>query len=118
MIPGARRGPYRLLRVALISAFLLAWMPMAAAQSASPQTSPQTAAYERTYRRSKSTVEKALKELQPSMGGRLPVVEGFALAGDHPLNRYQRAYYQSSVQVNSTVSGGSVVRVATKVTAA
>src|SRR3984957_14906212 len=117
MIPGARRGPYRLLRVALISAFLLAWMPMAAAQSASPQTSPQTAAYERTYRRSKSTVEKALKELQPSMGGRLPVVEGFALAGDHPLNRYQRAYYQSSVQVNSTVSGGSVVRVATKVTA-
>ena len=26
------------------------------------------------------------------MSGRLPVLEGFALPGDHPLNRYQRAY--------------------------
>ena len=51
------------------------------------------------------------------MGGRLPVLEGFALPGDHPLNRYQRAYYQSAVQVSSTASGGSVVRVSTKVTA-
>jgi hypothetical protein len=44
-------------------------------------------------------------------------LEGFALAGDHPLNRYQRAYYQSAVQVSSTASGGTVVRVNTKVTA-
>src|SRR4029077_6399861 len=57
------------------------------------------------------------KELQPSTSGRLPVLEGFALPGDHPLNRYQRAYYQSAVQVSSTASGGSVVQVNTKVTA-
>ena len=79
--------------------------------------SAQTGLYERTYRQSKSAVEKALKELQPSTSGRLPTLEGFALAGDHPLNRYQRAYYQSTVQVSSTASGGSVVRVNTKVTA-
>jgi hypothetical protein len=97
---------------ALSSAFLLA-----AAQSAGAQASPQAAPYERTYPQSKSAVEKALKELQPSMKGRLPVLEGFALPGDHPLNRYQRAYYQSAVQVSSTASGGSVVRVSTKVTA-
>jgi hypothetical protein len=83
------------------------------AQSDSAQAGP----YERTYRQSKSAVEKALKELQPSTSGRLPVLEGFALPGDHPLNRYQRAYYQSAVQVSATASGGSLVRVNTKVTA-
>src|ERR1022692_402397 len=70
----------------------------------------QSDRYERTYRQSKSAVEKALKELQPAMSGRLPVLEGFAMAGEHPLNRYQRAYYQSAVQVTPSASGGSVVR--------
>jgi hypothetical protein len=101
----------------LLAAFLLAVFPMAAAQNGSAQTSAQAAPSERTYRQSKSAVERALKELQPSMSGRLPVLEGFALPGSHPLNRYQRAYYQSAVQVNSTASGGSVVRVSVKVTA-
>jgi len=94
--------------------------------SAAPNSSGQTNApaapqggnrYERTFRQSKSAVEKALKELQPSMGGRLPVLDGFAVSGDHPLSRYQRAYFQSSVEVVSTPSGGSAVRVSTKVTA-
>jgi hypothetical protein len=84
-----------------------------AVQSASAQAVP----YERTYHESKSAVEKALKALQPSTSGRLPTLEGFALPGDHPLNRYQRGYYQSAVQVSSTASGGAVVRVNTKVTA-
>jgi hypothetical protein len=86
---------------------------LVAVQSGNAQVGP----YERTYRQSKSAVENALKELQPSMSGRLPALEGFASPGDHPLNRYQRAYYQSAVQVSSTASGGSVVRVNTKVTA-
>lgn len=81
------------------------------------QPSPQPAPVERTFRQSKTAIEKALKELEPSMGGRLPALDGFALPGEHPLSRYQRAYYQSSVQVNATASGGSVVRVTTKVTA-
>jgi hypothetical protein len=109
--------PRRLLRATLWAAFPLAVLLVAAAQSGSAQTSGQAEPYERTYRQLKSAVERALKELQPSMSGRLPVLEGFALPGDHPLNRYQRAYYQSAVQVSSTASGGSVVRVSTKVTA-
>src|ERR1700681_4013098 len=104
--------PGRLLRGALRAALPLALLLMAV-QSGSAQAGP----YERTYRQSKSAVERALKELQPSTSGRLPTLEGFALPGDHPLNRYQRAYYQSAVQVSSTASGGSVVRVNTKVTA-
>ena len=114
--------PYarRFLRAAL-SAFLLVVLLATAAQSARAQAGPQTTLpagpYERSYPQSKSAVEKALKELQPAMRGRLPVLEGFALPGDHPLNRYQRAYYESDVQVRSTASGESVVRVNTKVTA-
>jgi hypothetical protein len=105
--------PRRLLRAALPSALPLALLLVGTAQSGSTQAVP----YERTYRQSKGAVEKALKELQPSTSGRLPTLEGFASPGDHPLNRYQRAYYQSAVQVSSTASGGSVVRVNTKVTA-
>lgn len=73
--------------------------------------------YERTYRQSKAVVENALKQLQPAMSGHLPALEGFAVAGEHPLNHYQRAFYQSGVQVRSLPNGGSVVRVSTKVTA-
>ena len=110
--PIATSIPRRLLRAALRAALPLVALLMAV-QSGSAQAVP----YERTYRQSKSAVEKALKELQPSMSGRLPALEGFASPGDHPLNRYQRAYYQSAVQVSSTPSGGSLVRVNTKVTA-
>jgi hypothetical protein len=105
--------PRRFLPAALWLVFPPVVLLLAAAQSGSGQAGP----YERTYRQSKSAVEKALKELQPSTSGHLPVLEGFALPGDHPLNRYQRAYYQSAVQVSSTASGGSLVRVSTKVTA-
>jgi len=102
----------RFLPAALRAVFPLVVL-LVAEQSGYAQAGP----YERTYRQSKSAVEKALKELQPSMSGRLPALEGFASSGDHPLNRYQRAYYQSAVQVSSTASGGSLVRVSTKVTA-
>jgi hypothetical protein len=102
--------PRRLFRGVTWAAFLLAGL-MVAAQSGAQ------AGNERSYRQPKSAVEKALKELQASMSGRLPVLDGFALAGDHPLDRYQRAYFQSDVQVSPTASGGSLVHVNTKVTA-
>lgn len=81
------------------------------------QGAAQDAPYERIFRHSKTEVEKVLKQLQLPMSGRLPVLEGFAIASEHPLNRYQRAYYQATVQVSSTASGGSIVQVNTKVTA-
>jgi hypothetical protein len=79
--------------------------------------SAQTSPYERSFPQSKATVEKALTAMQASVSGHLPVLDGFAKPGDHPLDRYQRGYYQSTVQVSSTPSGGSAVRVSTKVTA-
>jgi len=72
---------------------------------------------ERSFPQSKSTIEQVLKSLQANLAGRLPVLDGFAKATDHPLDRYQRGYYQSNVEVQSTASGGSLVRVTTKVTA-
>ena len=77
----------------------------------------QTNSYQRTFPQSKAAVEKALAALQPNMAGHLPVLEGFAKPGEHPLDRYQRAYYQSTAQVSSNPSGGSTVRITTKVTA-
>ena len=78
---------------------------------------PQNAPFERTFRQSKTAVEKALQQLQPTMSGRLPILDGFAIANEHSLNQYRRGYFQSTMQVNSTPSGGAVVRVSTKITA-
>jgi hypothetical protein len=72
---------------------------------------------ERTFPQSKATVEKALKEMQAATGGRLPVLDGFATSADHPLDRYQRGYYQPKFQVSAAPSGGSIVRVSVQVTA-
>lgn len=77
----------------------------------------QTNPVERTFPESKSTVEKALKQLQPVMSGRLPTLEGFAQAGERSLDRYQRGFYQRTAQVKATPEGGSVVRVSARVTA-
>jgi len=72
---------------------------------------------QRTFPQSKDSIEKALKKLQPSMAGRLPVVEGFVASADQPLDRYHRAYYQTSVQVTGNSPKDCVVRATTKITA-
>jgi len=77
----------------------------------------QDGVYERSFPQPKAAVEQALRQMQPSMSGRLPVLEGFAAPGDHPLNSYRRGFYQVTAQVNSTASGGTVVRLTTKITA-
>jgi hypothetical protein len=73
--------------------------------------------YERSFPQSKATIEKMLKEIPTA--GRLPVLEGFAIASapDRPLERYRRGYYQLKLQVVPGPSGGSVVRVSVEVTA-
>jgi hypothetical protein len=77
----------------------------------------QTSANERVFPQSKAEVEKALRTLQSSVAGRLPSLEGFAQLGEHPLDRYDRAYYQATVEVTTNPAGGARVRVSVKVTA-
>lgn len=82
-----------------------------------PYVSAQIGPSERAFPQSKATVEKALKTLSGSMSGHLPVLDGFADTPDHPLDRYQRGFYQATVEVSATPSGGSLVHIAVKVTA-
>ncbi len=77
----------------------------------------QTDPNERAFTQSKPTIEKALKSMQASMSGRLPVLDGFAAPGEHPLDRFQRAFFQATAEVTPIPSGGSMVRIHAKVTA-
>ncbi len=100
-------------RRALWHAALAMAMLIAPTKSARAQSGEN----ERTFPQSKAAVEKVLKEIQPASSGRLPVLAGFATSADHPLERYQRGYYESKFQVTAAPSGGSVVRVSVQVTA-
>jgi hypothetical protein len=82
-----------------------------------PSLHAQTIPAEKSFPDSKPAVEKALKNLQSSLSGHLPTLDGFAQPGEHPLDRYQRAYYQATVQISPTSAGGSRVRISAKVTA-
>jgi hypothetical protein len=82
-----------------------------------PRSHAQGDGLERAFPQSKAKVEKALQEMQAATAGRLPVLDGFASSPDHPLDRYQRGYYQSKFQVTAAPSGGSLVRVSVQVTA-
>lgn len=77
----------------------------------------QNVPYERNYSKSKAEVEKVLRDLQAYSGGRLPTVEGFVASGDKPLDRYQRPYYQYSIEVLPGSSGGTRVLVRATITA-
>ena len=91
--------------------WMIVWLAIA------PHGVGQTVPYERTLAQAKTTVEKALQELQYSTAGRLPVLDGFADPGGRSLDRFERGYYQCKVQISSTPSGGSLVRVSAKITA-
>jgi hypothetical protein len=78
----------------------------------------QAVPYARSFVKSKEEVEKALNELQASTGQKLPIVDGFVVPGDQPLDRFERAYCQFSIDVlPGTNSGDTIVRVSAKITA-
>ena len=79
--------------------------------------SGQAVPYARTFPKSKEEVESTLKEMQAYAGQKLPVVDGFVALGDQPLNRYERAFYQFSIDVLADTSNTTIVRVAAKITA-
>ncbi|HEV7218964.1 MAG TPA: SH3 domain-containing protein [Terriglobales bacterium] len=58
-----------------------------------------------------------MKTLSSSAAGRLPVLDGFTIPGERPLDRFQRGYYQCTVQITALPSGGTRVQVNAKITA-
>jgi hypothetical protein len=77
----------------------------------------QVVPYAGTFAKSKDEVDKALKEMQAYAGQKLPVVDGFVATGDQPLDRFERSFYQFSIDLLPTGSGGTIVRVIAKITA-
>jgi hypothetical protein len=55
--------------------------------------------------------------MQAYAGQKLPIVDGFVATGDQPLDRFERAFYQFSIDVLPGASGGTTVRVLAKITA-
>src|SRR6202022_1942197 len=84
-----------------------------AVSSANGQTMP----YARTFSRPKVEVEQALKDLQAYTGQKLPIVDGFVASTQQPLDRYERAFYQFSIEVLPGAPAGTIVQVSAKITA-
>ncbi len=88
----------------------------------------QAVPYARTYPRSKAEVELALKDLVYT-GQKLPIVEGFVGTAPQPLDKYERAFYQFSIEIIPEKSGNAssgdaasrsaetIVQVSAKITA-
>jgi hypothetical protein len=96
-----------------LSAIISGVIALASVLSGNAQTIP----YQRAFAQPRTVVEQRLKELQSSYAGRLPVLEGFVVPGDRPLDRFHRGYYQCAVKVSPAPSGGSMVQVNAAITA-
>ena len=77
----------------------------------------QAAPVSRSFQSSKAAVDRALRKLPAYPGGRLPVLDGFVIPGDDPLDHYQQGYYQYSVQLVEASDEETAVKVTVKVTA-
>jgi hypothetical protein len=77
----------------------------------------QAVPYARAFAKPKADVDKALAELGANSGQKLPIVDGFVATTDHPLDRYERAFYQFSIDELPGPSAGTVVRLTAKITA-
>jgi hypothetical protein len=78
----------------------------------------QAVPYARTFPRPKVEVELALKDMQANAGQKLPIVDGFVGPLSQPLEQYERAFYQFSIEVlPAAANGTSVVQVSAKITA-
>ena len=77
----------------------------------------QAMPYARTFSKPKTEVEQALKDLQAYTGQKLPIVDGFVGTTQQPLERYERAFYQFSIEVLPGVPAGTIVQISAKITA-
>ena len=77
----------------------------------------QATPYARTFARPKAEVEQALKDLQAYTGQKLPIVDGFVGITQQPLDRYERVFYQFSIEVLPGIPAGTIVQVSAKITA-
>jgi hypothetical protein len=81
------------------------------------ETPAQAVPYARDFTMPRAQVEQALKDLQAYSGQKLPVLDGFVAPPDKPLDRYERGFYQLSIELLPGDAGGTIVRLSAKITA-
>jgi hypothetical protein len=82
-----------------------------------PPLHGQAVPYARSYPKPKAEVEQALKDLQAYSGQKLPILDGFVTSVGKPLDRYERGFYQFTVELLPGDSGATIVRLSAKITA-
>ena len=80
-------------------------------------TYAQAIPYARSFSFPRPQIEQALKDLQADSGQKLPVLEGFVARADNPLDRYERGFYQFSIELVPGDTGSTIVRLSAKITA-
>jgi hypothetical protein len=77
----------------------------------------QAIPYARSFPTPRPQIEQALKDLQAYSGQKLPVLDGFVARADNPLGRYERGFYQFSIELVPGDAGSTIVRLSAKITA-
>jgi hypothetical protein len=80
-------------------------------------TLAQAIPYARSFTTPRPQLEQALKDLQAYSGQKLPVLDGFVARADNPLDRYERGFYQFSIELVPGDAGTTIVRLSAKITA-
>src|SRR5580700_8284539 len=81
------------------------------------ETPAQAIPYARNFPMPRPQIEQALKDLQAYSGQKLPVLDGFVAPAEKPLDRYERGFYQFSIELLPGDAEGTIVRLAAKITA-
>src|SRR5258708_15439559 len=80
-------------------------------------THAQAIPYARSFTLPRPQIEQALKDLQAYSGQKLPVLDGFVARADNPLDRYERGFYQFSIQLVPGDAATTIDRLSPKITA-
>jgi len=80
-------------------------------------TLAQSIPYAKSFPTPRPQIEQALKDLQAYSGQKLPVLDGFVARADNPLDRYERGFYQFSIELVPGDAGSTIVRLSAKITA-
>lgn len=79
--------------------------------------SAQAIPYAKSFTLPRPQIEQALKDLQAYSGQKLPVLDGFVARADNPFDRYERGFYQFSIELVPGDAGSTIVRLSAKITA-
>jgi hypothetical protein len=80
-------------------------------------THAQVVPYARSFPTPRPQIEQTLKDLQAYSGQKLPVLDGFVARAGNPLDRYERGFYQFSIELVPGDAGATIVRLSAKITA-